>query len=178
MYDLITCRHSERKYSDKRISDVDLQKIVDAGLSAPSGMNSQPWHITVVKNKDIQAEFVDTCKKKFLEIGSEWRKNWARLDNFNPFYDPDVIIVVSNKNAVENSNEDCCFAIENMVLMAESLGLSSCIIRDICWAIDKTNQDKYGIPKEYDCFMCIAVGYAKIKNNNKKTFDYSKVNYI
>lgn len=178
LYNLITCRHSERKYQKKQIPQDDIQKIIDSGLSAPSGMNTQPWHFTVIQNKDKINELVKACKNNFLESDVQWRKNWASLNNFNPFYDPNFLIVVSNKTAVANSNEDCCFAIQNMVLMAEELGLSSCIIRDIGWAINKNNQAKYGIPEDYDCFLSISFGYAESKNKNKKSFDYSKVNYI
>lgn len=178
MYEIITCRHSARKYKDEKVLDEDITKIINAGLTAPSGANAQPWHFTVIQNKDIQNELVKICKKNFLEFGEEHRKDWANKDNFNPFYNPNVIIVISNKNSINKSNEDCCFAIENMVLMAESLGLSSCIIRDICWAIDKSNQEQFGIPNEYDCFMCISIGYAQIKNTRLKNLDYSKVNII
>lgn len=178
MYDLITCRHSVRKYKDQQVLQEDINKIIEAGLSAPSGQNTQPWHFTVIQNKDVQDELVETCKNMFLEKGASWRKKWALMDNFNPFYNPNVIIVISNNNSIDKSNEDCCFAIENMVLMCESLGLSSCIIRDICWAINKSNQSKYGIPEEYDCFMCISIGYPFVENNSRKKFDYSKVNYI
>ena len=178
MYNIVTCRHSVRKYTNELVSKEDVKKIIDAGLSAPSGQNSQPWHFTVIQDKSIQNELVETCKNKFLASKVDWRRNWANMTNFNPFYDPNVIIVISNNKSIEKSNEDCCFAIENMVLMAESLGLSSCIIRDICWAIDKSNQTKYGIPKEFDCFMCISIGYAVIKNDRRKSLDYSKVNYI
>lgn len=178
MYDLITCRHSERKYLDKDISQDDIKKIIDAGLSAPSGQNAQPWHFTVIKDKHVQNNLVKICKEKFITQGAPWRKAWAQRENFNPFYEPNIIIVISNKSSVENSNEDCCFAIQNMVLMAESLGLSSCIIRDICWAIDKSNQETFGVPKDYDCFMCISIGYATNKNKSRKNLDLSKVNYI
>ena len=178
MYELITRRHSARKYTSQQVSDEDISKIIDAGLAAPSGQNTQPWHFTVIKDKQVQKELVDNCKQTFMASSSDWRKNWAKKDNFNPFYAPSVIIVISNNTAVEKSNEDCCFAIQNMVLMAESLGLSSCIIRDICWAIDKANQTKYGIPQDYDCFMCISIGYAENKNTNKKALDHSKVNFI
>jgi len=178
MYELITCRHSERKFTNDNVSKEYINKIIDAGLSAPSGQNTQPWHFTVIQSAEVQNKLVNICKKKFLEVGQDWRRNWANMDNFNPFYAPNVIIVVSNNNTIINSNEDCCFALQNMTLMAEDLGLSSCIIKDICWAIDKDNQEEYGIPKEFDCFMCLAVGYAKKRNRNKKKLDYSKINYI
>lgn len=178
MYNLITCRHSVRKYKKEMVSEEDIKKIIDAGLSAPSGENSQPWHFTVIQDKKVLKELVENSRSEFLEKGKEWRKNWARRDDFNPFYDPNVVIVISNNSFVDNSNEDCCFAIQNMVLMAESLGLSSCIIRDICWAINNSNKSKYGIPEDYDCFMCISIGYAMVKNSKAKNFDYSKVNFI
>jgi len=154
MYELITRRHSERKYKSKQVSEEDIQKIINAGLSAPSGQNSQPWHFTVVQNKEVLKELVENAKYAFLEYGEQWRKNWANMEGFNPFYDPDVIIVISRDSTIKQSNEDCCFAIENMVLMGEALGLSSCIIRDICWSINKENQAKYGIPEGYDC-LCV-----------------------
>lgn len=178
MYDIITKRRSVRKYTKEQVKEEDIKKIIDAGLSAPSGGGAEPWHITIIQNKNVQNELVDICRKEFLEKGSEWRKNWAMLDNFNPFYDPDVLIVISNDSRVENSNEDCCFLVENMVLMAESLGLSSCIIRDICWAINKENQEKFGIPQDYNCFMSISIGYSSFNSRRKKALDYSKVNYL
>lgn len=178
MYDLITCRHSARKYKKEKVKEEDIQKIIEAGLSAPSGGNTQPWHFTVINGKNEIDKLVRICKDKFINSGIEWRQKWATQESFNPFYDPSVIIVVSNKNSVRNSNEDCCFALQNMTLMAESLGLSSCIIKDICWAIDKSNQEEYGISEEYDCFMCLAVGYAEVKLKTRKKFDYTKVNYL
>lgn len=178
IYNTITCRHSARKFTNQEVTNQQINQIIEAGLSAPSGQNTQPWHFTVIQNKQEQNKLVHICKEKFLQSGLDWRKNWANMQNFNPFYNPSVIIVVSNNALVTNSNEDCCFAIQNMVLMAESLGLSSCIIRDICWAINKENQHQFGIPEQFDCFMCISIGYAVIKNNKQKTFDYSKVNYI
>lgn len=178
VYDLLTHRHSERKFTQDKVSKDDIQKIIEAGLSAPSGMNTQPWHFTVIQNKDVQKELVETAKENFLKSGEEWRVDWAKSENFNPFYSPDVIIVISNNSSVKNSGEDCAYAIQNMTIMAEALGLSSCIIKDICWAINSDNQDKYNIPKGYDCYMCLVVGKAFLKNTKKKTFDYSKVNFI
>lgn len=178
IYDLITCRHSERRYAKEKVSMEKIEKIIDAGLAAPSGMNTQPWHFTVIQDEIILKELVENCKNNFLNSQVDWRIEWANSSKFNPFYDPNLIIVISNKLSVKNSNEDCCFAIQNMTLMAESLGLSSCIIEDICWAINKSNQEKYGIPKEFECFMCLSIGYALKKNVKKKIFDYSKVNYI
>lgn len=39
-------------FTDEPISEGDITKIVNAGINAPSSMNSQNWHFTVVTNKD------------------------------------------------------------------------------------------------------------------------------
>lgn len=35
------------------IPDADIQRIVNAGINAPSAMNKQPWHFTVVSNAEL-----------------------------------------------------------------------------------------------------------------------------
>ena len=52
----IAKRYSCRNFSDKAVSDADLQAIADAGIQAPSARNVQGWHITAVKNKALIAE--------------------------------------------------------------------------------------------------------------------------
>ena len=75
MYELITRRHSIRKYTSQQVSDEDISKIIDAGLAAPSGQNTQPWHFTIIKDKQVQKELVDNCKQTFMASSSDWRKN-------------------------------------------------------------------------------------------------------
>jgi nitroreductase len=45
-------RRSTPSFDGKPIPDADLQKIVDAGLSSPSGFNLQPWRFIVVRSAD------------------------------------------------------------------------------------------------------------------------------
>ena len=42
-------RRSTPHFAPKPIADEDLRKILDAGLSAPSGYNTQPWRFIVVR---------------------------------------------------------------------------------------------------------------------------------
>ena len=48
---LIITRHSCRKFIDKNIPDEYLTQIIECGLSAPSAMNTQPWHFVIIKDK-------------------------------------------------------------------------------------------------------------------------------
>ncbi len=178
IYNLITSRHSCRKFSNKIIPDKYLTQIIECGLSAPSAMNTQPWHFVIIKDKKIIKNLKDLTKTAFENSDVEWRKVWSKKENFDPFYNPQVLILVCNNNQIKNSQNDCCFAVMNMTLMAESLGLGSCIIQDICWAINEDNKQTYKIPNQFSIYLSIALGFPKLKNKNKKIFNNSKYDII
>ena len=47
----IFTRRSIRRYSDERIDDVIVDKILHAAMYAPSAVNKQPWHFIVFEDK-------------------------------------------------------------------------------------------------------------------------------
>lgn len=50
--EVIFGRRSIRKYTDEPVSNEDLQYILDCGLSAPSGVNFQPWYFVAIRSKE------------------------------------------------------------------------------------------------------------------------------
>ncbi|WP_347460467.1 nitroreductase family protein [Clostridium sp. DMHC 10] len=59
----ILSRRSIRKFKSEQISDDELNSILEAGKFAPSAMNQQSWHFTVIQNKEIIAKVNELCKK-------------------------------------------------------------------------------------------------------------------
>lgn len=51
VYHNIITRTSVRSYQDKPVEDSKIEKLLRAGMAAPSAVNIQPWHFIVVKNK-------------------------------------------------------------------------------------------------------------------------------
>ena len=51
--DSIMTRNSVRKYTDERVSDEDVEKILKAGMAAPTAANRQPWRFYVVRDKEL-----------------------------------------------------------------------------------------------------------------------------
>ena len=152
---LIESRKSVRKYSDKHISDEDLKKILEAGRLAPSWMNVQSWKFILVKsqeNKDLLSE---------LSIGQQQVKNADA-----------VIVCVADTNAWEEAKithiknpalnpalqcengifvrtlEQVIYPVSYMMLEAESLGISSCIIGAFGSEVTKVLPDVYAKAKE------------------------------
>ena len=51
--DNIMTRTSVRDYQDKAVDDQIIEKILRAGMAAPSAMNKQPWSFIVIKDKSL-----------------------------------------------------------------------------------------------------------------------------
>lgn len=135
-------RRSIRKYLPKQIKDQELDIILDSAIHAPTGGNNQPWHFTVIQNKEfidymnVEAKKAIIQNKKIVDsINTEAKKasddlpkfgdNILKLGNsknFNIFYDAPTVIIVSGRKDTVSPFADCCAAIQNMLLAAERLG--------------------------------------------------------
>lgn len=51
MLDVIYKRRSIRKYQNKPVEEEKLNEVLKAAMYAPSGMNKQPWHFIVCKER-------------------------------------------------------------------------------------------------------------------------------
>ena len=49
----IKTRRSVRDYLNTPLSEETIEKIIDAGRYAPTGLNLQPWRFVVVQNKEM-----------------------------------------------------------------------------------------------------------------------------
>jgi len=112
MLKAIAERYSCRAYSDKPVSEADIDTIVEAGMKAPSGMNLRPWHIVVVTDPDTRAKLSETHQWSFFCAQS-----------------PVVFAVCGDDEASDHWwCEDCAAVIENMLIQAADLGLGTCWI--------------------------------------------------
>ena len=59
----IMARRSVRMYKDMPVERCKLQKIVECGINAPSGMNKQPWQVRVVDSREYIDGITDVFRK-------------------------------------------------------------------------------------------------------------------
>ena len=147
---LISNRKSVRKYLDKHIPDEDLRTILEAGHLAPSWMNVQSWKFILIKsqeNKDLLSE---------LSIGQQQVKNadalivciadtnaWeeAKITHIkNPALNP---ALQCENGILIRTMDQVIYPISYMMLTAESLGISSCIIGAMGNEITGIQQETY-----------------------------------
>lgn len=152
-------RRSTRKYKQEQISDEELQILLDSAIQAPSAMNSQPWHFTVVQNKEMIDHMNDKSKESMAKDENPYVSKVGQ-GNGHIFYQAPTVIVVSGKSEVSSSLVDCSAAIENMLLAGESLGLGSVWVGFSRWFFDLEDEvKKLEIPEGYQPFYTVALGY-------------------
>jgi len=124
-------RRSTRAFTLDPISDEALNLILEAARFAPSGMNRQPWHFTVVQNPELLERVNEACRQVLLGSGVKTMEERAKGSTFSICYHAPILILVSVDEQVHTGRLDGAAALENMFLAAESLGLGSCWIHAV-----------------------------------------------
>lgn len=163
----IFTRRSVRQFTDEVVSQEKIEKILRAGMQAPSSWNQQPWEFIVV----------------------EGRENLDNLSALNVYASSlktaTLAIVISgdtNKmRAPEKWQQDLGAATQNILLQATELGLGS------VWygvAPNKETMDfvteMFNLEENIHPYSIVGIGYPKDPNANKfiDRFDASRVRYI
>ena len=168
----ILSRRSVRNYLDKEVSDKDIETILEAAKFAPSAMNNQGWHYSLVTNKDWLA--------KMSKIIGETFSN----PNYNVTYHAPLLIIVSHKDGNLIYDHDGSCALENIFLSARALGLGSCWINQLGEPILYKNPKfmellkEAGVPEGYRVIGSAAIGYTNefplAKERKEHTVSYLK----
>lgn len=111
----IMSRRSIRKYKPEQISREELDIVLQAGISAPTGKNRQSPILIAVQNKEVR----DLLSRMNAQVLG------ADVD---PFYGaPTVVVVLAEANS-PHAVQDGSLVLGNMMNAAKAIGLGSCWI--------------------------------------------------
>lgn len=175
-------RRSVRVYKEDQINEDDLELILKSGLYAPSACNTQPWHFTVVQNKEIMKILNIETKKVMLNSDNELFSKMGSNESYDIFYKAPTIIVISGERDSVKPETDCAAATENMILAAESLGIGSCWIGLLAYLFKSNSVDEFinllQIPNNYEPYYAITLGYKKYQNPKPQERRKNTVTFI
>lgn len=178
----IKSRRSIRKYLPDKIKQEELDTILEAGIYAPTAHNDQPWHFTVIHNKELIDHMDTETKKNMANAPVDWVKNMGKNDELRIFHNAPTVIVVSGRKDALAPLIDSSAAVQNMLLAAKSLDIGSCWIGlakfffqnpenaeklDLA-SFSQTiiegmyipeNASKLNIPDEYEPYFAVTLGY-------------------
>jgi len=143
-FDAIFTRRSTRKMKADPVPREIIEKIIEAGRSAPCGGNSQTTHFIVINNRVILTELARIVKEEFakMEVHRDTYKSLrksviaSKRGDYIFHYDAPVLVVTANKTGYGNALADSACALENMMIAANALDLGSCWINQLHWLTD------------------------------------------
>ena len=144
-------RSSVKKYKSDPVPKELMDKIIEAGLAAPSGLNKQAPIILAVTDKQVRDE---------LSAINAGKDPFKRAD---PFYNAPCVLVVLADKSIHTYPYDGPLVMENMMLAAHALGLGACWIHRAKETFEqpewKEFLKKLGIEGEYEGIGNCVVGY-------------------
>lgn len=153
-------RRSIRAYQSRQIDDASLEAILEAGRYAPSAHNEQPWHFTVVQNRELLDRINRETKAEMAKSDNDWVRRMGNDPSFRVTYDAPTLIVVSGRRGAIAYPVDCAAAIQNMLLAAHSLGIGSVWLGLLRFWLDKPEAARLlQIPEGYEPYHAAAFGY-------------------
>ncbi len=131
--DAIRRRRAVRDYKPDPVTAAVLRQLVSAASWAPSDMNEQPWHFTIVTDAALLDEISVRSKNRALEnVAAMPRpghfRDLLKDPHFHIFYRAPALIVISAPAEVHWAAVNCALAAQNLMLAARELELGSCWI--------------------------------------------------
>lgn len=169
--ELIKTRRSTRKFKPDMLEENLLSQLLEAGRFAPSGGNNQSTHFFVVKSQKVLDTLRDIAQEEFakMEVYPGMYRSLvnsvtaAKRGGYVFHYDCPVLIITANKKDYGNNIADCSCALENMMIMANSLDLGSCWINQLKWLNENPRILEYmkslGLAEDERVYGALAVGY-------------------
>lgn len=150
---LIKNRRSIRNFFPWEINDYDISDIIEAGIYAPSGSNSQCYRFLIITNKkDIN--FLGTAKIPIVANAPLIILTVADLRECK--------YLQTNRAQVFDKlpYQDVAMSMQNMCLLAESKGIGSCIIHlSEHWPTAKNIKDYFDLKNYHELMGMILLGY-------------------
>ncbi|MDO4190225.1 MAG: nitroreductase family protein [Bacteroidales bacterium] len=162
----IMTRTSIRRYSDKEVTEQQIEQLLRAGMSAPSACDLRPWEFIVIKDKTIQTNIANNIRPA----------QPAQQANI-------VILVCGNMNKLFADGkdywvEDCSAATENILLAAHAMGLGA-VWLGVYPQMGRCEllREMLNIPNNIQPFAMVAIGEPAEQPEPKDKWDVNLVSY-
>lgn len=163
----LTSRRSVKKYKPDPVDRAIIEKIVEAGMNAPTGMNRQSPVIIAVTDKGLRDK-LSSLNASVMGV------------DIDPFYGAPAVLVVLADKSVNTYLYDGSLVMGNLMNAAHALGVSSCWIHRAKEMFEgeegKRILKSLGIEGDYEGIGNCIIGYAEgdipVKRPRKSGYVY------
>ena len=139
-------RYSVRKFADKAVEQEKIDKIIEAGLKAPTACNLQPFKLWVVQSEEAKQKIGKARRFSFMDtapvlivVGANYNEGWVRRFDGKNFADIDASIVATH-----------------IMLAVHDLGLGTTWIGHFD---EKILKEEFEEMKDYSLIAIFPIGY-------------------
>ena len=159
-------RRSIRKYTSSPVSNSDIENLLRAAMSAPSGYNQRLWEFIIIKDKNIMSAITE------IHPYSQMLKEA-----------PLAIVVCGNLEKEKHAedwasywDQDCAAATENILIEAQYLGLGAVWVsayprKDVVDGLKKLLK----LPIRVIPLSIISIGHPAEKKETSDRYDKQKI---
>lgn len=158
--DLAHERYSVRKFTEQRVEQEKLDKILEAGNVAPTAVNYQPQKIYVLQSEEALSKAKSVCSCTYNA--------------------PMVLLFAYDKNAdwknpkqegIHSGQQDVSIVATHIMLEAWNLGIAS------CWVNLFPNDEVakvFGLPENEEVVLMMPMGYAAAEAKPVEKWHFEK----
>ena len=176
--EVIKARTSIRAFTGEKLSEEQINTLLDAAMAAPTASNIQPWRFVVITDDEVKAglyegerhkSMVTTAGAVIIVCGETTRLRRPHGDNAD-----------ATPEVVPNNYwyEDCSAATENLLLAATALDLGAVWLS--CYPNEKSVERikaYLGLPETVCPLAIVPVGYPAENPEPKQKWDPEKIHY-
>ncbi len=161
VYECLNTRLTIREFKPDRVPIDVTTKILQAGRGAPSSRNRQPWHFVVITDSDM-----------LKEIGA--------IAESGPFIAGAPMAIAVFMRDAERLDLDAGRAIQQMEIMAWSLGLGTCFVGFSDPKAELQVKQMLGVPMDFDLITVLPFGYRldSVRGRNRKRKPMSAIAHM
>lgn len=163
LFSALLNRRSIRKYSDEKIPNEIIEKLLKAAMYAPSAMNNQAWQFVVINQKEKLEEIFKIIPQEMLKSTKA------------------AVLICGDLNLEKNIDyiqQNCSAATQNLMLCAHGVGLGSCWVG--VYPVKETIsglQRLFSLPKFVVPISLVSLGYPAENPTAEERFKTEKIHF-
>lgn len=176
---LLKSHTSIRKFNETKITDEQIQHIIESAMQGATAGNMMAYSIIKIKSKDTLSKLAKSCDNQpfiadadlallFVADNYKWHKFYEQRNISETFPDYKGPCISDFMLGVE----DGMIAAQNAVIAAESLGIGTCYIGDIMENYEY-HKELFNLPEYTMPIAIVVMGNYDIKPQTRERFDKS-----
>ena len=144
IFEIIKTRRSIRKFTEEPVPDEVIDRIIEAGIWAPSGLNNQPWKFAIIRDNELKTKISGLTHYSQIVLSSNVL----------------IAVFLDHSSGYDRTKDSQAIGacIQNMLLFIHSIGLGAVWLGQILKNRDKVLELIKG-PEELELMAVIALGH-------------------